>query len=148
MSQGDLLHVVTADDIGEGRRRMGKLLIWGSFAVMVAAFAYCALAQGGVAGLDLETWRPALYGYLVWATGLCIGHVAPEAAHGGPIALIAEGDRIRVDLPARRIDVLVDEPTLEERRDVWQPHPARYTTGALAKYAALVGSAERGAVCD
>ena len=60
MSQGDLLHVVTADDIGEGRRRMGKLLIWGSFAVMVAAFAYCALAQGGVAGLDLETWRPAL----------------------------------------------------------------------------------------
>jgi dihydroxy-acid dehydratase len=81
-------------------------------------------------------------------TGLCIGHVAPEAAHGGPMALIEEGDTIRVDLPARRLDVLVDAATLEQRRAEWQPHPARYDRGALAKYAALVGSAENGAVCD
>ena len=81
-------------------------------------------------------------------TGLCIGHVAPEAAHGGPMALVEEGDTIRVDLPARRLDVLVDEGTLEQRRAAWEPHPPRYTKGALAKYAALVGSAENGAVCD
>ena len=81
-------------------------------------------------------------------TGLGIGHVAPEAAHGGPMALVEEGDSIRVDLPARRLDVLVDDATLEQRRAAWEPHPPRYSTGALAKYAALVGSAENGAVCD
>ena len=81
-------------------------------------------------------------------TGLCIGHVAPEAAHGGPIGLIEEGDTIRVDIPNRSIDVLVDDETLESRRQAWEPHPPRYTTGALAKYAKLVGSAESGAVLD
>ncbi len=80
-------------------------------------------------------------------TGLCIGHVAPEAAHGGPIALVAEGDRVRVDIPARTLDVLVDDETLAARAAVWEPVPPRYTTGALAKYATLVGSAETGAVC-
>jgi len=80
-------------------------------------------------------------------TGLCIGHVAPEAAHGGPIGLIEEGDPIRVDLPARRLDVLVDDEVMEARRAVWQAIPPRYTSGALAKYASLVGSAEQGAVC-
>jgi dihydroxy-acid dehydratase len=79
-------------------------------------------------------------------TGLCIGHVAPEAAHGGPLALVAEGDRIRVDLPARRLDVLVDQADMERRAAVWEAPPPRYTTGALAKYAKLVGSAEQGAV--
>lgn len=81
-------------------------------------------------------------------TGLCIGHVAPEAAHGGPIGLIEEGDTIRVDIPNRTIDVLVDEATLEARRQSWEPYPPRYTRGALAKYAKLVGSAESGAVLD
>jgi dihydroxy-acid dehydratase len=79
-------------------------------------------------------------------TGLCIGHVAPEAAQGGPLALVAEGDRIRVDLPARRLDVLVDQAEMERRAAVWQAPPPRYTAGALAKYAKLVGSAEYGAV--
>jgi dihydroxy-acid dehydratase len=79
-------------------------------------------------------------------TGLCIGHVAPEAAHGGPIALVETGDRVRVDIPNRRLDVLVDESILTERRAGWQPIPPRYTRGALAKYAKLVGSAESGAV--
>jgi dihydroxy-acid dehydratase len=80
-------------------------------------------------------------------TGLCIGHVAPEAAAGGPIGLVYEGDRIRVDLPARTLDVLVDESVLQQRRAEWRTLPPRYSTGALAKYAALVGSAEQGAVC-
>ncbi|MDF1594559.1 MAG: dihydroxy-acid dehydratase [Acidimicrobiia bacterium] len=79
-------------------------------------------------------------------TGLCIGHVAPEAANGGALALVEEGDRIRVDLPARRLDLLVDEVTLATRRAGWKPPEPRYTTGALAKYARLVGSAEDGAV--
>jgi dihydroxy-acid dehydratase len=79
-------------------------------------------------------------------TGLCIGHVAPESETGGPIALVEEGDRVRVDLPARRLDVLVDDEVLRERGARWEPHPARYQTGALAKYARLVGSAETGAV--
>lgn len=79
-------------------------------------------------------------------TGLCIGHVAPESEVGGNIGLIAEGDRVRVDIPNRSLDVLVDDPILEKRRAGWTPIEARYPTGALAKYARLVGSASVGAV--
>jgi dihydroxy-acid dehydratase len=81
-------------------------------------------------------------------TGLCVGHVAPEAAKGGPMALVEEGDMIRIDLPAGKLDLLVDEAELESRRSAWSSPEPRYPTGALAKYAKLVGSAERGAVCD
>jgi dihydroxy-acid dehydratase len=79
-------------------------------------------------------------------TGLCIGHVAPESEAGGNIGLVAEGDTIRVDIANRRLDVLVDDATLVERKKTWTPHPSRYPTGALAKYASLVGSASSGAV--
>lgn len=79
-------------------------------------------------------------------TGLCIGHIAPESEVGGPIGLVEEGDTIRVDVPARSLDVLVDEDTLAARRAHWKPREARYPTGALAKYAQLVGSAAVGAV--
>lgn len=79
-------------------------------------------------------------------TGLCIGHIAPESEVGGPIALVEEGDTIRVDIPARTLDVSIDDTTVEERRRKWQPRDARYPTGALAKYARLVGSAANGAV--
>ena len=79
-------------------------------------------------------------------TGLCIGHVAPESEVGGPIGLVEEGDTIRVDVPARRLDVLVDDATLTARREAWAPNAVRYPTGALAKYARLVGSAAEGAV--
>ncbi|WP_028848387.1 dihydroxy-acid dehydratase [Thermocrispum agreste] len=79
--------------------------------------------------------------------GPCIGHVAPEAAHGGPIALVQDGDRIRLDLDARTLDVLVDEEELARRKANWQPRKPRYTSGVLAKYAKLVGSAADGAVC-
>ncbi|HKX75259.1 MAG TPA: dihydroxy-acid dehydratase [Acidimicrobiia bacterium] len=79
-------------------------------------------------------------------TGLCIGHIAPESEVGGTLALVEEGDRIRADIVRRRLDLLIDDATLEQRRAGWKPHPPRYPTGALAKYAKLVGSAGRGAV--
>ena len=79
-------------------------------------------------------------------TGLCIGHIAPESEVGGTLGLVESGDRVRVDIPHRRLDLLVDDTTLGRRRAGWKPHPPRYPTGALAKYAKLVGSAQEGAV--
>jgi dihydroxy-acid dehydratase len=80
--------------------------------------------------------------------GFCIGHVAPEAVDGGPIALVADGDRIVVDVTSHTIDLLVDEEELDRRRRELK-HPApRYTTGVLAKYARLVTGADRGAVTE
>jgi dihydroxy-acid dehydratase len=79
-------------------------------------------------------------------TGLCIGHVAPEATDGGPIAFVRDGDRIRLDLAARTLDLVVDEAELAARREGWAPLPPRYTTGVLGKYAKLVGSAAEGAI--
>jgi len=79
-------------------------------------------------------------------TGLCVGHVAPEATDGGPIALVQDGDRIRLDVTARTLDLLVDDAELERRRAGWKPFEPRYTTGVLGKYAKLVGSAARGAI--
>ena len=79
-------------------------------------------------------------------TGLCVGHVAPEATDGGPIALVAEGDTVRLDLGARTLDLLVDAEELERRRAGWKPLEPRYTTGVLGKYAKLVGSAAQGAI--
>jgi dihydroxy-acid dehydratase len=80
-------------------------------------------------------------------TGLCVGHVAPEAADGGPVAHVRDGDRIRLDVATGTLDLLVDEEELARRRQDWAPLPPRYTTGVLAKYAKLVGSAAHGAVC-
>ena len=81
-------------------------------------------------------------------TGLCVGHVSPEAVDGGPIGLVQTGDRIRIDIPSRTLDLLVDDDELARRRADFAPLPPRYTRGVLAKYAKLVGSASRGAVCD
>jgi len=80
-------------------------------------------------------------------TGLCVGHVAPEAADGGPIALVRDGDRVRLDVAERRLDLLVEPDELEKRRADWVAPPPRYPTGVLGKYAKLVGSAAQGAVC-
>ncbi|EYT52247.1 dihydroxy-acid dehydratase [Leucobacter sp. UCD-THU] len=79
-------------------------------------------------------------------TGLCIGHIAPEATDGGPVALVRDGDLIRVDVVAQTLDLLVDPAELEARRATWAPLPPRYTRGVLAKYAKLVRSASEGAV--
>ncbi|MGH3095586.1 MAG: dihydroxy-acid dehydratase [Streptosporangiales bacterium] len=80
-------------------------------------------------------------------TGLCVGHVAPESVDGGPIALVSDGDRIRLDMRARTLDLLVDADELARRRAEWSPPSAPTGTGVLAKYAKLVGSAAQGAVC-
>ena len=79
-------------------------------------------------------------------TGLCIGHIAPEAVDAGPIAFVRDGDLIRVDIAARSLDLIVDPETLVARRDGWAPLPPRYTRGVLAKYSKLVHSAAEGAV--
>ncbi|MFP5289490.1 MAG: dihydroxy-acid dehydratase [Actinomycetes bacterium] len=79
-------------------------------------------------------------------TGLCIGHIAPEAVDAGPIAFVRDGDLIRVDIAARSLDLLVDADELEARRTGWAPLPPRYTRGVLAKYSKLVRSAAEGAV--
>ncbi len=80
--------------------------------------------------------------------GFCIGHVAPEAVDGGPIAFVAEGDRIAIDIVEHTIDLLVDEAILAERRSQWKLPEPRYTTGVLAKYARLATGAERGAITE
>ena len=80
-------------------------------------------------------------------TGLCVGHVAPEAVDAGPIAFVQDGDRITLDVAAGRLDVHVDEATMTERARGFEPPPGKYPTGVLAKYRKLVGSASRGAVC-
>ncbi len=74
--------------------------------------------------------------------------MAPEAVDGGPIAFVADGDHIMIDVPAKRIDLAVDAAVLAERRSQWKLPEPRYRTGALAKYARLVTGAERGAVTE
>ncbi len=81
-------------------------------------------------------------------TGLCVGHVAPEALAGGPIGLVKNGDIIRIDIPNQTLDLQVDAAELEARKALWQPVPHKYRRGVLAKYSKLVGSASKGAVCD
>ena len=81
-------------------------------------------------------------------TGLCVGHVAPEAVDGGPIAFVRDGDRVRLDVTALSMDLIVDAAELATRRDGWSAPPAKHQRGVLAKYARLVGSAASGAVCD
>src|SRR6185437_4812656 len=78
--------------------------------------------------------------------GMCIGHAGPEAAVGGTLALVEDGDRIKIDAGARRVDLLVSDGELAERRKTWKPRPPRHRAGALAKYARLVGQAPGGAV--
>ena len=78
-------------------------------------------------------------------TGLCIGHIAPEATDGGPIALVRDGDLIRVDIATRSLELLVEPEELVARKQDWQPLPPRYTRGVLAKYSKLVHSAAEGA---
>ena len=77
-----------------------------------------------------------------------VGHPTFLSPHAGPIAFVSDGDRIRLDMAARTLDLLVPPEQIEERRADWKPREPRYTTGVLGKYARLVGSAARGAVCD
>jgi dihydroxy-acid dehydratase len=78
--------------------------------------------------------------------GICVGHIAPEAAVGGPLALLRDGDRVRIDADSRRIDVLIDDAELARRRAAWVAPPPRHAAGLLAKYAQCVGQADLGAL--
>jgi len=82
------------------------------------------------------------------STGLCVGHVAPEAVDGGPIAFIKNGDRVRIDVKARTLDLLVDENELTKRKKDFKPLTHKFTRGVLGKFSKLVGSASKGAVCE
>jgi dihydroxy-acid dehydratase len=80
--------------------------------------------------------------------GASIGHVSPEAAVGGPIALVQEGDQIAIDIPNLSIQLLVDDAELEKRRAEWKPREPKVTTGYLARYASMVTSGNRGAILE
>ena len=80
--------------------------------------------------------------------GFCIGHVAPEATDGGPIAFINDGDKILIDVPSLKLDLLVSDAELANRKKSWKPNPPRYTSGVLAKYAKLAQGADRGAITN
>jgi dihydroxy-acid dehydratase len=79
--------------------------------------------------------------------GPCIGHISPEAAAGGPIALVKDGDRIRLDIPQRQLQLLVDDAELARRRATWTAPQPKIKTGWLARYAKVVTSAHTGAIC-
>lgn len=81
-------------------------------------------------------------------TGLCVGHIAPEASVGGPLGLVEDGDKIVIDLANLSLDLLVDPSELDRRRQSWQPVAHQFTRGVLSKYGKFVGSASHGAVCD
>jgi dihydroxy-acid dehydratase len=79
--------------------------------------------------------------------GAAIGHISPEATEGGPIALVQEGDRIRIDIPAKTLTLLVDDAELSRRRQTWQRPEPKITQGYLSRYSRLVSSGSQGAVC-
>jgi dihydroxy-acid dehydratase len=79
-------------------------------------------------------------------TGLCVGHIAPEAVDGGPIAFVADGDPITLDVANRTLEVEIDDAELARRKEGWEPLPPKYTRGVLGKYAKVVQSAAHGAV--
>jgi len=78
--------------------------------------------------------------------GACIGHVSPEAALGGPIGLLKDGDVVEIDIPNNKIQVKLTDAELNERKKSWKPKPAKITKGCLAKYASMATSADTGAV--
>ena len=80
--------------------------------------------------------------------GASIGHVSPEAAVGGPIALVEEGDIISIDIPAHKLELKVDDAEIERRRAAWTPREPKINTGYLARYASLVTSGNKGAVLE
>ena len=78
--------------------------------------------------------------------GAAIGHISPESAHGGPIALVKEGDKILIDIPGKKIDLLISEEEFARRKSEWKPPTRKINTGYLARYASQVSSADKGAI--
>jgi len=108
--------------------------------------AITAALKGAGRGADVALITDGRFSGGTW--GFCIGHVAPEAVDGGPIAFVRDGDRIRIDVPTKRLDLLVDEAELAKRKVGWKPMAPRYTTGVLAKFAKLVQGADKGAITN
>ena len=102
--------------------------------------------KGAGRGADVALITDGRFSGGTW--GFCIGHVAPEAVDGGPIAFVRDGDIIKIDVPTFSLDLIVDESELAERHDGWEPNPPRYTSGVLAKYAKLAQGAEKGAITN
>jgi dihydroxy-acid dehydratase len=108
--------------------------------------AVTSALKGAGRGADCALVTDGRFSGGTW--GFSIGHVAPEAVDAGPIAFVRDGDRIRVDVPNKALDLLVDDAEPARRHEGWAPIPPRYTSGVLAKYARLVGGAERGAITN
>ena len=108
--------------------------------------AVTAALKGAGRGSDCALITDGRFSGGTW--GFCIGHVAPEATDGGPIAFVRDGDEIRIDVEGKSLDLLVDDTELAARRQDWAPNPARYTSGVLGKYAKLVQGAETGAITN
>jgi dihydroxy-acid dehydratase len=102
--------------------------------------------KGAGRGADVALITDGRFSGGTW--GFCIGHVAPEAVDGGPIAFVRDGDVIKIDVPTFSLDLLVDDAELASRRDGWAPNAPRYTSGVLAKYAKLAQGAEKGAITN
>ena len=108
--------------------------------------AITAALKGAGRGADCALITDGRFSGGTW--GFCIGHVAPEAVDGGPIAFVRDGDTIRIDTNALSLDLLVDDGEIAKRRASWQPNPPRYTRGVLGKYAKLVQGADTGAITN
>ena len=102
--------------------------------------------KGAGRGGDCELITDGRFSGGTW--GFCIGHVAPEATDGGPIAFINDGDKILIDVPTLKLDLLISPEELAKRKKGWKPNPPRYTSGVLAKFAKLVQGADRGAITN
>ncbi len=138
------------DAVTQGRVRQGDVLVLRYEGPkggpgMREMLAVTAAIKGAGLGRDVALLTDGRFSGATF--GACVGHVAPEAWDGGPIALVADGDPITLDIPARRLDLGVGGDELERRRAAWKRPEPRYATGALAKYARLVSGADLGAVC-
>ena len=138
------------DALGEGRIKAGDVVVIRYEGPkggpgMREMLAITAAIKGAGLGKDVLLLTDGRFSG--GTTGLCIGHVAPEATDGGPIALVRDGDLIRVNIAARSLELLVEPEELAARKLDWQPLPPRYTRGVLAKYSKLVHSAAEGAYC-
>ncbi len=139
------------DDLAAGRLQAGDVVVvrWEGpkgGPGMREMLAITAAIKGAGLGKDVLLLTDGRFSG--GTTGPCVGHIAPEAAVGGPIALVEDGDRVRLDMAARTLDLLVDDTELERRRSGWKPAEPQFDFGVLRKYAKLVGSAANGAVCD
>ncbi len=140
----DCFDAVTAGKIGKGDALVIRYEGPKGGPGMREMLAVTAAIKGAGLGKDVMLLTDGRFSGATF--GACVAHVAPEAFDGGPIALVADGDPIVLDVPARRLELVVDDAELDRRRAAWQRPEPNYRSGALAKYAALVSGADRGAV--